>query len=260
MDLGLKGKVALVTASSGGIGMNAARALANEGADIVLFARSAEKIARIAGSLAHECGVRTLPVTGSMLDASDIDRLFSSIEETFGRLDIAVLNTGRPPSPLRDAVKEDDKVRWDLSYETLLSGVVAITQRAAPMMRRGNWGRMIAITSASVHLPMPHHALSTVFRAGVEAYMKHLASELGRDGITVNCVAPALIDSSHREGTVAYSAEESTKRRGMSALGRFGTHQELCSVVAFLASVPAGFVTGESLRVDGGMVTYALHR
>jgi 3-oxoacyl-[acyl-carrier protein] reductase len=260
MDLGLSGRVALVTASSGGIGMNVARMLAREGANVVLFARSSDKLEGLAAGLHNEYGVRALPFTGSMLEPGDIDSLFRAIEDGFGRLDIVVLNTGRPPSPLLAAKDEVEKARWDQSYATLLSGVVPITQRAVPLMAARNWGRMIAITSASVHLPMPHHALSTVFRAGVEAYMKHLASELGPAGITVNCVAPALIDSSHRETQVAYSPEQTAKRKGMSALKRLGTHEELCSVVAFLASMQAGFITGESIRVDGGMGTAALHR
>lgn len=260
MDLGLSGRVALVTASSGGIGMNVARTLAREGADIVLFARSSDKLEALAADLRGEHGVRVLPTAGSMLEPRDVERLFQGIADTFGRLDVAVLNTGRPPAPLRAAADERDKARWDQSYETLLSGVVQVSQRAAPLMAARNWGRMIAVTSASVHLPMPHHALSTVFRAGVEAYMKHLASELGPSGVTVNCVAPALIDSSHRETTLAYSPEQTARRRGLSALKRLGTQGELCSVIAFLASEPAGFVTGESLRVDGGMTTAALHR
>jgi 3-oxoacyl-[acyl-carrier protein] reductase len=260
MDLGISGKVALVTASSGGIGMNVARRLAMEGVNVVLLARSAEKLETLAATFRSEYGVRVLPVVGSMLDTSDHDRLLAAIEGEFGRLDIAVLNTGRPPSPLRAALDETDKSRWDQSYDTLLSCVIAISQRAYPLMAANGWGRMIAITSASTHMAMPHHALSTVFRAGVEAYMKHLSSEIGKDGITVNCVAPALIDSSHREATVSYTAEQIARRREISALKRLGTQEELASVVAFLASSPAGFVTGESIRVDGGMVTAALHR
>lgn len=259
MDLGLAGRVALVTASSGGIGMNVARMLAKEGAHIVLFARSKDKLDELSRSLEQEHGVRVLPVAGDMQDSGHIEQLFSSIAQTFERLDVAVLNTGRPPTPLRSAVDEVEPSRWTLSYETLLKGVIQITQQAVPLMERKRWGRMIAITSASVHLPMPHHALSTVFRAGVEAYMKHLSSEVGRSGVTVNCVAPALIDSSHREAAVAYSPEQMARRKAMSALNRLGTHEELCSVVAFLASAQAGFITGESIRVDGGMVSYALH-
>lgn len=260
MDLGLSGKTALVTASSGGIGMNVAKALAQEGANVVLFARSADKLDKVAESIEAEYRVKALPVVGSMLEQADNDRLFNLIDAAFGRLDIAVLNTGRPPNPLRPTVEETERSRWDQSYETLLASVVETARRAHPLMARNNWGRIIAITSASVHAPMPHHALSSVFRAGVEVYMRHLSCELGGSGITVNCVAPALIDSSHREGKSAYRPEQAARRLGMSVLNRLGTQAELSSVVAFLASVPAGFVTGETIRVDGGMGSFALYR
>ncbi|MGB3336536.1 MAG: SDR family oxidoreductase [Devosia sp.] len=252
--------MALVTASSGGIGRSVARALATEGANIVLFARSADKLGQLADAIEAEHGVKVLPVIGNMVDRDDVVRLFETIDATFGRLDIAVLNTGRPPAPLRSAIEENEKARWDQSYETLLSGVIQVTQLACPLMARNQWGRVVAITSASVHLTMPHHALSTVFRAGVEAFMRHLSSEVGRDGITANCIAPALIDSSHRESARAYSAEQVARRLQMSALNRLGTHAELAGVVSFVASEPAGFITGETIRVDGGMASFALHR
>ncbi|WP_332715661.1 SDR family NAD(P)-dependent oxidoreductase [Pelagibacterium mangrovi] len=260
MDLGLAGRVSLVTASSGGIGLSVARALADEGSDIVLFARSADKLAALADSLRAETGVRVLAVAGNMTERVDVIGLFQDIDATFGRLDVVVLNTGRPPAPLRSALGEDEKARWDQSYETLLAGVVQVSQMACPLMARNGWGRVVAITSASVSLPMPHHALSTVFRSGVEAFMRHLSSEVGADGITVNCIAPALIDSSHRQGKTAYTPQEATRRLGMTALGRLGTHAELAGVVCFVASTQAGFVTGETIRVDGGMASFALHR
>ena len=103
------------------------------------------------------------------------------------------------------------------------------------MLERG-WGRIIAITSASVKEPMPHHSLSTVFRAGVTAYMKHLANEVGARGITVNCVAPALIDTSHRTGSAAYTEAQTEARKKLTPLGRMGTQEEVCGVVTFLAS------------------------
>jgi len=253
MDLGLSERVALVTASSGGMGRNIAHTLAREGANIVLFARSEEPLRSLAVSLKDEYGVKALPVVGSLLETGDIDRLFSTITENFGRLDVAVLNTGRAPAPLRATLDETEKSRWDQSYEILLSAIIDVALHAHPLMAQHNWGRIIAITSASVHLPMPHHALSTVFRAGVEAYMQHLSGEVGASGITVNCVAPALIDASHRAQGVAYSEEQLTKRKRMSPLHRLGTQEEVCGVVAFLASVQAGYVSGESIRVDGGM-------
>ena len=101
---------------------------------------------------------------------------------------------------------------------------------------------------------MAKHALSTVFRAGVSAYMKTLANELGPKGITVNCVAPALIDTSHRSGAAAYSPEQAARRKAMTPMGRMGTQEELCGAVAYLASMQAGFVTGSTIAVEGGMI------
>jgi 3-oxoacyl-[acyl-carrier protein] reductase len=122
-------------------------------------------------------------------------------------------------------------------------------------MRQREWGRIVAITSASAKQPMAKHTLSTVFRAGVSAYMKSLANELGPTGITVNCVAPALIDTSHRTGTAAYTPEQAERRKRMSPVGRMGTQDEMCGVVTFLTSRQAGFVTGSTIAVDGGMVS-----
>jgi len=260
MDLGLSKRVVLVTGSSGGIGENVARMMAREGADIVLFARSTEKLETLAAELQQEHNIRALPVAGDMLKKEDVDMLFQAIKAHFDRLDVAVINTGRPPFPLHAVMDEVERERWDRSYNMLLTSVIKIIQHVVPLMQENNWGRVIAITSASAHLPMPHHALSSVFRAGVEAYMKHLASEVGASGITVNCVAPALIDSSHREISAGYTPEQTARRAQMSALKRLGSHEELCSTITFLASVQAGFITGESIRVDGGMVTAALHR
>lgn len=253
MDLDIRGKTALVTASSDGIGANVARSLAREGVNVVLFARSADKLEVLAETLAAESGVKALPVVGSMLDSADLNRLFTTIRDRFGQLDIAVLNTGRAPAPLRKAIDETEDDRWTQSYRMLLASVVQIAQRAYPMMAEKGWGRLIAVTSASVHLPMPHHALSTVFRAGVEAYIKHLSSEIGRNGITANCVAPALIESPHRAKAVSYTPEQVEMRKKMSPLQRLGTQEELCGVITFLASAQAGFVSGEVIRVDGGM-------
>jgi 3-oxoacyl-[acyl-carrier protein] reductase len=253
MDLGIKGRVALVTASSDGIGANAARRLAQEGADIALFARSADKLASLADDLRTSYGIRVLPVAGSLIERADILRLHQEIDVTFGRLDIAVLSTGRPPNPLHLATKEDDPDRWDSAYRMLLLSLIQVCHESIALMRRGKWGRIVAVTSASVHLPMPHHALSTVFRAGVQSWIAHLSSEVGQDGITANCVAPALIASPHRSLGAAYTNEQMEKRLRMTPLGRLGTPEELSSAIAFLASEPAGFVSGATLRVDGGM-------
>jgi 3-oxoacyl-[acyl-carrier protein] reductase len=224
----------------------------------VLFARSADKLAELAATIEADHGVKALPVAGSILEADDIARLYATIGQEYGRLDVAVFSTGRAPTPLRATLGETEKSRWDQSYEILLGGIIELALGAVPLMAANKWGRIVAITSASVALPMPHHALSTVFRAGVEAYMQHLSGEVGADGITVNCVAPALIDAAHRSGAAAYSEEQLAQRRRMTSLNRLGTQEEVCGVIAFLTSQQAGFVTGESIRVDGGMASCLL--
>jgi 3-oxoacyl-[acyl-carrier protein] reductase len=254
MDLGLAGKVALVTASSGGMGRNIACALAREGAHLVLYARSGDKLEALAEHIRREQGVRVLAVRGDMRQPADCDALAAAIRQEHGGLDVAVLNTGRAPAPLRSAVAETEDERWAQAYDTQLRGLVQVAQRVHPLMDREGGGRIVAITSASVQQPMPHHALSTVFRAGVTAYLKHLANELGERGITVNCVAPALIETPHRSGSAAYTPEQAQARKHMNVLGRMGTQDEVCAAVTFLASRQAGFITGSTLRVDGGMV------
>lgn len=242
-----------MTASSGGMGRNIAHALAAEGADVTLFARSADRLREVADEIAQAHGVKAGFVAGSMTEAEDVQRLASHLARQGGP-DILVIVTGRPPNPLRDTLDENEPARWEEAYRTQILGVVQVVNAVVPPMLERGWGRIIAITSASAKQPMAKHALSTVFRAGVTAYMKGLANEIGAKGITVNCVAPALIDTSHRTGASAYSAEQTERRKKLTPLGRMGTQEELCGVVAFLASRQAGFLTGTTIAVEGGMV------
>lgn len=254
MDLGINGKTALVTASSGGMGRNIAHALAAEGANIVLFARSADKLRTVADEIEQKYHVRTIGVPGDMRIAGDVERLAGVLEREFGGPDIVVVNTSRPPNPIRATLDESDEARWHEAYQNQLWSAIQVLYRMIPLMQDRGWGRLIAITSASVKSPMPHHSLSTVFRAGVTAYMKHLSNELGSKGITVNCVAPALIETPHRTGTAAYTDDQAAARKRLTPLGRMGTQEELAGVVTFLASMQAGFITGSTIAVEGGMI------
>jgi 3-oxoacyl-[acyl-carrier protein] reductase len=254
MDLGIREKVALVTASSAGMGRNIANALAAEGVHVVLFARSADKLEAVAGEIRQRHGVRALAVPGDMLVAASVETLRAAIQREFGGLDILVLNTGRAPNPLRATLEETEEARWHEAYDNQLWGAIQVAKTVLPLMLGRGWGRVVAITSASVKSPMPHHALSTVFRAGMTAYVKHLANELGAHGITANCVAPALIDTSHRAGAAAYTPAQMEARKKLTPLGRMGTQEEVTGTVAFLASRQAGFITGSSILVEGGMV------
>ena len=249
MNLGIKGKTALVTASSAGLGEFAARALAAEGVNLVMFARSAQTLQAKAQAIAQAHGVRVLPVVGDMRLAADVNRLMAQTVEAFGAPDILVLNTGRPPVPMREVLQENEEQRWQEAYETQLRGAIRVVSAVAPLMIQKGWGRIVGVTSASVKQPMLKHGLSTVFRAGLTGYLKHLANEIAATGVTVNTVCPASV------GTEAMEQSYDLKLRAQQVpMRRIGRPEELGAMVAFLASDLAGFTTGTAIQVDGGMV------
>jgi 3-oxoacyl-[acyl-carrier protein] reductase len=254
MDLGIKGKLALVTASSGGMGRNIAHMLAGEGANVVLFSRSEDKLRTVCAEIETQHGVKATAVAGDMTNHDDVLRLADTLK-SLGGPDILVLVSARPPNPLRETLKEDEQARWDQAYRAQLWSIVDLVTATVPQMVGRGWGRIVSVTSASAKQPMAVHALSTVFRAGVTAYMKGLAGEVAPHGITVNCVAPALIDTSHRQGKSAYTAEQAEHRKSLTPMGRMGTQEELCGVITFLTSRQAGFVTGSTIAVEGGMIS-----
>jgi 3-oxoacyl-[acyl-carrier protein] reductase len=249
VDLGIAGKLAIVTASSGGLGDAAARALAAEGVNLALFARSGDRLRANAAEIEQRYQVRALAVSGDMRSRKDVENLAAAVEREFGGPDILILNTGRPPLPTREVLKETEDERWEEAYRTQLWGAILVTQVVVPLLVQRGWGRVIAITSASVKQPMASHGLSTVFRAGVTGLMKHLANEVAAKGVTVNCVCPASIATPSLGRS--YDFSERIKR---VPVGRMGRPEELAATVAFLASDLAGFITGASVQVDGGMV------
>ena len=249
MNLGITGKTAIVTASSGGLGEYAARALAAEGVNLVLFARSADTLRTPAAEMSAQYGVRVLPVAGDMRVAADVDRLLSETLREFGDPHILVLNTGRPPVPMREVLDETEDARWQDAYETQLRGAVRVVNKVAPLMVARGWGRIVGITSASVKQPMTKHGLSTVFRAGLTGYLRHLANETAAQGVTVNTICPASV------GTEAMEKSYDLKVRAQQVpMQRIGKPEELGATVAFFCSELAGFTTGAAVQVDGGMV------
>nr|WP_265072938.1 SDR family NAD(P)-dependent oxidoreductase [Pseudomonas viciae] len=163
MDLKINGKVAVITAASAGLGKNIAHALAAEGVHVVLFARSADKLAALAQEITAKHGVRAVAIAGDMRLAADVKRLADTVNATFNGTDILVLNTGRAPNPLRATLDETEEERWQEAYQNQLWGTIQVAKEMVPQMLKKQWGRVIAITSASVKQPMPHHSLSTVF-------------------------------------------------------------------------------------------------
>lgn len=257
MDLGLKGKVALVTAASRGLGRAIAHRLADEGAQVAVCSRDQARVEQTAAAIAEQTGAEILPVTADVSQAEAVNKLMDEVIGRWGRIDVLVCNAGGPPSGTFESF--DDEV-WQRAFETNLLSVVRLVRAALPHMTGG--GKIITIASTSVKQPIPGLILSNTMRAGVAGLMKSLAEELAPRGILVNTVCPGRIATDRvQELDEARAEKEGVSveevRKAVSAqipLGRYGKPDEFARVVAFLASDANTYVTGQALMVDGGMV------
>lgn len=257
MDLGLRGRVAIVAAASKGLGRAVAEELAREGADVAICARTEadlEKAAtKIRGVSAREVYWRVVDVG----DSAAVAGFVAAVEKKFGRVDICVTNTGGPPSKLFAATTNED---WRTWTEQLLMSAVYFAQAVLPRMQKNKWGRFLTITSYSVKQPVEGLLLSNALRAGVTGMVRTLANEYAADGITANNVCPGYTRTERLDDLAAMmgartgaSAEEVFAGwKKLIPAGRLGTPEEFAAVVAFLASERASYVNGVSLTVDGG--------
>lgn len=255
MDLGLTGRTALVLGSTSGLGAATAQRLAQEGARVVVTGRRGD----VAAELAQEWG----GAAGLHVDLTQdgaVDELLSRVSRDVGPVDVLVLNSpGPPPAP----AVELDVTDIERAVDTLLLRQVELVRGVLPGMRERGWGRIVGIGSSGVQSPLPRLALSNIGRAGLAAYLKSLSHDVAADGVTVNMVLPGRITTSRLAGVDAAAAErdgvtvEEVAKRSTAAipLGRYGQPEEFGDVVTFLCSAQASYVTGEQLRVDGGLVT-----
>jgi 3-oxoacyl-[acyl-carrier protein] reductase len=232
VDLGIAGKVALVTASSKGLGFASAAALAQEGCKVVICARNKEAL----DDAARRIGGDVLAIATDVTEPDAPAELVAATVERFGGLDILVGNAGGPP-PARALDVDDASLLAALNANLLTS--VRLVKAAVPHMRPQRWGRICLITSFSVKQPIPVLALSNTARTGLWAWAKTAAADLFPDGITLNLAAPG------HHATDRMKALGATSTEGMGDPGDFG------QIVAFLCSQPAGFVSGTALQVDG---------
>jgi 3-oxoacyl-[acyl-carrier protein] reductase len=257
MDLGLRDKVALVTAASRGIGLACARALLSEGATVAMNARSAASLAAAAEQLGG--GPRLTCHAADLSDEADTARLLPSVEQAHGRLDILILNTGGPIiAPFLDTELDD----WATAYRLLLRPAVQLAHGAARQMAAAGSGSIVFLTSTWVKQPKAGGGLSAVMRSAVSALAKQLALELGPRGVRVNQVLPGATGTERMREIVNVAAQrngtsESAELDKIVAeipLGRWASPDEIAATVVFLASPRSSFTTGAALQVDGGAI------
>ncbi|MFN2470319.1 MAG: SDR family oxidoreductase [Gaiellaceae bacterium] len=242
MDLELNGRTAIVCGASSGIGLAIAEALAEEHANVVMFARRREPLEREAARLG------ALPVRGDVTDPRELERLAARTVEAFGGIDIVVNNSGGPPRGTAVGLTAEDLER---AVELLLVSAVRLTELCLPYLRASAAGRVINIESSSVREPVDNLALSNAVRPGVIGWAKTLARELGPDGVTVNSIAPGRIDTPRL--AEVYPDGPSERDLEPIPLRRFGRPREIGDVVCFLASDRGSYVTGAVIPVDGGL-------
>ncbi|MBN1948300.1 MAG: SDR family oxidoreductase [Candidatus Cloacimonetes bacterium] len=259
MDLGIRDRIALVTAASRGLGRAIAHQLSLEGARLVICSRHAAGIRQTAAEIASETGNSVKAFTCDVTDNEQVNKMMQEIEKEFNRLDILVCNAGGPPAGSYNEFDLDD---YRQALELNLLSTVRLCRAALPFMQSRKWGRIIAVTSVSVKQPLNNLILSNTARSGVTAYLKTLANQVAGDCITVNAVLPGYTHTTRLDELAGNyekngqgSSEDFFRELAQDIpAGRLGTPGELAQVVAFLSSEGAGYINGVSLPVDGGFV------
>ena len=258
MDLGIRGKVAIVCASSDGLGKASAMALGREGVRLVLCSRREKAIREAAEEISHQTGAETHPVVADVSNPADVARLAAEAKRKFGPVQILVNNAGGPPTG--DILHLTDE-QWQKAHDLTLMSMVRMTREVLPGMVDLKWGRIVTITSFVAKQPADELILSVSIRPGIHGLTKILSNQYARYNITVNTVCPGNVMTKRQE-ELAQSRAAGKKQSveeylaaQFSAIpvGRFGKPEEVGDVVAFLSSERAAYISGVNLLVDGGL-------
>jgi 3-oxoacyl-[acyl-carrier protein] reductase len=257
MDLGIKNRIALVAASSKGLGKAAALSLANEGVHLAICSRNERSISAAANDIRKATGGKVFPIVGDVSRSEDIERIVNAVLAEYGRIDILVNNAGGPPAGKITSLPDGE---WEHGFNLTLMSMLRLTRAVLPLMERQIWGRVISIVSLAAKQPIDDLLISSTLRPGILGLSKVLANQYGRFNITVNTVCPGYIltqrleDLSRlRSAEKNISMEEYIAESAKSIpLERLGKPEELGDVVAFLASDRAAYINGANIIVDGG--------
>jgi 3-oxoacyl-[acyl-carrier protein] reductase len=255
MDLGLKGKVAIVGGASMGIGYAIARTLAEEGAHLVITARREPGLGKAAESLRKETGVEVLPLSADCRRAEDCTRVAETAARELGGIDILVNNDGAPPI---GEVASFDDTAWSKAVEQNLMYVVRMARAVVPQMQARGGGSVLNITAISAIQPIPGFGLSVATWGGVIGFAKTLSLEVARDNINVNTICPGYIETQRLEKVFAAGGQDPlAMRRKLEAevpMGRIGSVDDIAGIVALLVSSRGRYITGTAIQVDGGLM------
>ncbi len=259
MDLGIKNKVALVAASSRGLGKAIAFKLSREGAKVAICSRNKERLFKTRDEIAAETGGIVRAFVADVTDKKQVSKMVDQIVKELGTIDILISNAGGPPSGMADDFSLDD---YQAAVELNLLSTVNLCYEVIPFMKKKKWGRIVNLTSVAAKQPIDSLILSNTARAGVLGFSKSFSNQVASHGITVNSICPGYTKTERVE-ELAKSFKESGKgtvedfykniQKNIPA-GRLGTPEEIAQAVAFLASEGAGYITGVALQVDGGYI------
>jgi 3-oxoacyl-[acyl-carrier protein] reductase len=264
MDLGLKGKVAVVAAASRGLGKAVALQLAREGANLAICSRKENSIETAAAEIRQATGVEVLAFAADVSTPEGPEAFVRAAIGRFGRIDILVNNAGGPPPGGFNGQNDDET--WHRAFDLNLLSAVRLVRAALPYLRQSghdrSGGRIINMVSTSVKQPIEGLILSNAVRSGVIGFAKTLSAELARDGITVNNIAPGRFDTARirqldqARAEVRGTTEEQARSEAIAGIpaGRYGSPEEFGFLAAFLASDKAAYITGTTIQIDGGMV------
>ena len=259
MDLGIRGRVALVAASSRGLGRAVAEELAGEGCDLIMCARGADALREAAEALREKSRVRVAAISADLTDPREVEKVIETGARELGPVDILVTNTGGPPA---GPFEQHSPEAWADAVRQNLDSVVNLVRGVLPGMKQRRWGRIINVTSIAAKQPVDGLILSNAVRAAVTGMARTLANEVARFNVTVNNVLPGYT----RTQRVDELAERRAKQAGITVeeafaewereipMGRLGEPREFGAMVAFLASERASYITGTSIPVDGGWI------